>query len=329
MSRAIRSQWIGFVVGLLAALALAALLSSGSSTLAGPPGQGEPPPDEAALEPASPDVVSRNVPIQGRLTDAGGNPINATLDITFTLYDNDTGGTAMCSDSDLVTVTNGLFNAVLNGCSASDINGRDLYLGVRVESDPEMTPRQTIYPVPYAYTIVPGAHIGGDGAGDGNLHLHQADGAETIEFDANLGRLTLGGHGEDGDIYVYESTHVTRTFQVDGNTGDVKQYRSGDGLVKAGAMVTCGSAGSEVKYFFNNVTSNAITVVNGASAGRCTLDFNFDITDRYVVAMGMEDDTPRGVSCSRSGLPDDRLACFRWNGDTGAGVNGDIMVLIY
>jgi hypothetical protein len=87
------------------------------------------------------------------LTDANGNPISGTRTITFTLYTSSDGGTAVCQDVDTVTVNNGLFAARVGYCTASDINGQQLYLGIQVGSDPEMTPRQAILPVPYAWSL--------------------------------------------------------------------------------------------------------------------------------------------------------------------------------
>jgi len=99
------------------------------------------------------------VPIQGRLTDSNGNPLNGTYDITFRLYDRQTGGTPLCSDTDPVEVTNGLFNGAMDWCTANDIDGRQLWLSIEVEGDGEMTPRQGIYAVPYAWSLRPGALI--------------------------------------------------------------------------------------------------------------------------------------------------------------------------
>jgi hypothetical protein len=96
-------------------------------------------------------AVSGRIPIQGRLTDAGGNPLNGTYDIQFALYDAATIGTMVCEDTNSVTVDNGLFYSEIWGtCGSDDIDGRQLYLGIKVGTDPEMTPRQGIYPVPYA-----------------------------------------------------------------------------------------------------------------------------------------------------------------------------------
>ena len=49
----------------------------------------------------------------------------------------------------------------MDWCDASDIDGKRLYLGIEVEGDDEMTPRESIYPVPYAFSLRPGAIISG------------------------------------------------------------------------------------------------------------------------------------------------------------------------
>jgi len=78
--------------------------------------------------------------------------------VILRIYQTGSGGTALCTRSGSLSVSNGLFSTYIP-CSSSVIDGRQLYLGVQVGSDPEMTPRQAIYPVPYAYSLVPGADI--------------------------------------------------------------------------------------------------------------------------------------------------------------------------
>jgi hypothetical protein len=108
-------------------------------------------------------VVGDGIPIQGRLTDTGGNPLaDGDYGLNLRLYDSLTGGTVLCEDYDLVDVEDGLFSTYMNWCTSSDIDGKQLYLGVQVEGDPEMEPRQGIYPVPYAFSLRPGAEIKGD-----------------------------------------------------------------------------------------------------------------------------------------------------------------------
>ena len=84
-----------------------------------------------------------------------------TPNITLTLYTAPTSGTLVCQSMQSVYANNGLFNTVLDTCTSSDIDGQALYLGMQVEGDAEMTPRQPVYPVPYAYSLTPGALISG------------------------------------------------------------------------------------------------------------------------------------------------------------------------
>jgi len=114
---------------------------------------------DQAEEPEAPDaVVPGAIPIQGRLTDASGTPLNGIFSMTFSLYEAASGGVPICNNARSVTVTNGLFSDYMDNCY-NDIYGQKVWLGVKVGGDPEMTPRQVIYPVPYAVTLMPGAEI--------------------------------------------------------------------------------------------------------------------------------------------------------------------------
>ncbi len=106
--------------------------------------------------------VSSVIPIQGKLTDDSGSPLNGDYIITARMYDSSFAGTVLCEDDDSVTVENGLFNMEMDFCTSSDIDGQRLYLGITVGTDPEMTPRKAIYPVPLAYSLRPAAIINGE-----------------------------------------------------------------------------------------------------------------------------------------------------------------------
>ncbi len=149
-----RSKWtIAGILGITVLLALIVGLSQAQGTE--PPGQEVEPQGEVGIAAA----VDNRIPIQGRLTDSAGNPLNGNYSITASIYDVSSGGTALCSDTDTVAVNNGLFTMNVDNCTSDDIDGRQLYLGIRVGSDAEMTPRQAIYPVPYAWSLRPGALI--------------------------------------------------------------------------------------------------------------------------------------------------------------------------
>ncbi|MBN1213746.1 MAG: tail fiber domain-containing protein [candidate division Zixibacteria bacterium] len=91
---------------------------------------------------------------QGRLTDPSGNPVpDGNYNVVFTIYDLPTGGTELWTSGTLpVSVKDGLFNVVLGeiGSSVFDPAG-ERFLGIKVGSDPEITPRTYLTTVPYTY----------------------------------------------------------------------------------------------------------------------------------------------------------------------------------
>jgi hypothetical protein len=125
---------------------------------------------EVQLDPSG--GVENYIPVQGRLTDLSGNPLNGNYNLTFRLYLVESGGTALCLDTNLdVPVVNGLFNTEIWGDCQDDITGQQLYLGIEVEDDGEMSPRQPIYATPYAWSLRPGAVISSTEGNNAILHI--------------------------------------------------------------------------------------------------------------------------------------------------------------
>jgi hypothetical protein len=107
-------------------------------------------------------ILGDAIPIQGQLTDASGNPLAGDHSVTFSLYDDPAAGILLCSTNySPLSLTNGLFNVTITGCSDTEISGQQLYLGIQIDADGEMIPRQPIYAVPYARSLRPGANIAG------------------------------------------------------------------------------------------------------------------------------------------------------------------------
>ena len=107
-------------------------------------------------------ILEDAIPIQGRLTDASGAALTGDHSVTFSIYDDPAAGNLLCSTNyNPLSMNNGLFSVTVTGCLDSEIDGDQLYLGVQVDADAEMTPRQAIYAVPYARSLRPGANIAG------------------------------------------------------------------------------------------------------------------------------------------------------------------------
>jgi hypothetical protein len=217
----------------------------------------------------------------GRLTEANGNPISGTRTITFTLYDSSVGGLAMCQDVDPVTVNNGLFSARMGFCTASDINGRQLYLGIQVGSDPEMTPRQAILPVPYAWSLRPGANISGTVAGDAIVHAENSasDGRGLRGYATSASGVNYGvvGRSSSPDGYggYFSNTAGGYALQANGgvsltvNAGAAKPIAVGDRFAldahatSAAALIPIAIA--EIESLPANAAALRIVSINQAS----------------------------------------------------------------
>src|SRR5262249_40509130 len=102
---------------------------------------------------------------QGRLARPDGTPVaDGTYSIQFTLFNAATGGTQKWTETDTVTVQNGVFTVVLGATTplADSIFAGNLWLEIKVGTDPALTPRQQLVTVSYAFkaNTVPDSSIG-------------------------------------------------------------------------------------------------------------------------------------------------------------------------
>ncbi len=317
---------ISSIIGCLALMALAVGIAS-----AQPPG----PRAEvgAQSETSAQAALGTAFTYQGHLID-GGSPANGPYDFEFRLYAAPVGGapvSAISAVKDDVPVTNGLFAVELDfGGGVFTGEARFLEISVRLGSGTGaytiLSPRQALTAAPYALGLRPGAKISGASTGAG-ISILRADNMATTGAADGIWGTTASPSGYGG--YFSNPAAVSGSaLYVD---GDAKQSLSGDGLVKAGAFVNCGGAGSSVLRSFNNVSGATITVTSGAT-GRCTVDFGFDVSNRYVTTVGRFD--------SATGTISPRLVSFAYAAQAGqiefyitspdgTATNGAFMVAVY
>jgi hypothetical protein len=268
-----KNQWI--LIGMVS-LALLLLLAVGLTVRPGADealAQGPAPEGDTSARGDEPGAVGSRIPVQGRLTDASGYPLNGTYSIRFRLYDAAADGSVVCEDTNSVAVTNGLFNSEIYGdCGSADINGRQLYLGIQVGTDDEMTDRQAIYPVPYAFSLKPGANISGTVGDDAILHVENSAtdgrglrGYATAATGINYGVVGkswsptgYGGYftNESGGVALYAGGGVSVTV----NAGAAKPISVGDryrdNAIVAWAKVSSGGSVS-AEFGVASVTKDA------------------------------------------------------------------------
>jgi hypothetical protein len=104
---------------------------------------------------ASAVTVPQLVNIQGRLADDLGEPLlDGSHQVIFSIYTAASGGAPAWTSTRNVTTLEGVFGATLGESIAlpdSVFENASLWLGLAVEADPEMTPRQRLTSVPYAF----------------------------------------------------------------------------------------------------------------------------------------------------------------------------------
>jgi hypothetical protein len=196
-----------------------------------------------------------------------------------------------------------------------------------------------------------GSSVGGDGVqglstggasadngvyGDTNSTSNSDAGVKGVSTSSAAGGYftSSAGYGVYGNAssatdfggYFMNATTTTSGGALYAN-GDAKQSLAGDGFVKAGVEANCSGPESWIIRSFNNVNTTPITVINGASDGRCTVDFGFDVDTRYVSALAFGDTGPRIITWTY-GYPHSRLDFVRYD-QNGTEDHGYIMILIY
>jgi len=106
-------------------------------------------------------AVGDAITYQGRLTSAGGTPINGTQAMRFVLYDAAAAGSALWDSGPLsVPVSDGLFSVALD-VDQADFTGDAVWLSIIVAGE-TLSPRQPLHPTPYALGLKPGASVAGE-----------------------------------------------------------------------------------------------------------------------------------------------------------------------
>lgn len=106
-----------------------------------------------SVQESLPGVIS----YQGTLTDSAGQPFSGDIDMTFRLYDTPTNGTELWTEAHTGTnsmpVQDGLFHVLLGSLSPippTVWTNDQLYIGIQVGNESEMSPRERLGAVPYA-----------------------------------------------------------------------------------------------------------------------------------------------------------------------------------
>jgi hypothetical protein len=133
---------------------------------------------------------------QGRLFDKNNQPVMGATMFTFTVYDAAMNGNNLWSEQQTITLDSGYFSAQLGTGKAFPAGlfanaTTNLYLGITVNSDPELSPRQPLLSVPYAL-------VADNAIGDITPHTVSVGGNPVIDKSGNWVGPATGLQGPTG-----------------------------------------------------------------------------------------------------------------------------------
>jgi hypothetical protein len=97
-------------------------------------------------------AIPRVINYQGKFTDKDDNPLSGNYLVTFRFYDAASGSTTMWEEGHILALKNGMFNALLGSIKPLEVDfSKDLWLGIEIASDGEMSPRIKLASSAYAF----------------------------------------------------------------------------------------------------------------------------------------------------------------------------------
>lgn len=218
--------------------------------------------------------INKQINFQGKLVDGNGLVVaDNTYTVVFSLYNVSAGGSAAWTETDSVTTKNGVFQVAL-GANTSlpgnvDFNSDTWYLGIKVNTDAEMSPRIRFSAVPYAFNAA---------ALDGIVATNSAtqftiSGSTNSLIDLTVnGSLTLGSiiQPTNAGALTIQSNN-TNALTLD--TGAAAALNIGTGNANS---ILIGNSGQNPNFTFQGtglvLVTNRSTISSGLSNGMIYYD---------------------------------------------------------
>ncbi len=174
----------------------------------------------ALLLPATALAIPMQLTHQGRLFDNTGGALDGSHDVSLTLYDAPSTGTNLWSETQTVTFDNGYYTLMLgadssNALDASTFDGDSVFLGIAIDSGPELPGRAQLVSVPYAYRALnadTAVNLSGGVVDATEIRIN----GTTVITDGDPSLTNLGC--ADGDTIVYAGGTATCVPEVSPRT---------------------------------------------------------------------------------------------------------------
>ncbi|OHA58438.1 MAG: hypothetical protein A2571_01510 [Candidatus Vogelbacteria bacterium RIFOXYD1_FULL_44_32] len=219
-------------------------------------------------------AINQQINYQGKLTTTAGAAVtDATRSTVFSLYTASSGGTAIWTETQSVSTTDGLFSVMLGSVtSLATVNfNQTLYLGVNVASDGEMSPRKIIGAVPASFYSSDSDKLDGLTASD-FLYATTTNATATITS-LNVGNSTTT-NATTTSLYVGSTATVAGSLVVSGTA--TSTFNGGINLLGTNATLTIGNNLAENNYLKFNYSSTGGGDVTGQLEGVDQMSYGFN-----------------------------------------------------
>lgn len=254
-------------------------------------------------------TINRQIGFQGKLTNPDGtNVTDGTYSIRFRIYTDPTADAAnTCSANTCkweetqgsVSVSSGIFQTELGSSTtlpaSVDFNNSTLYLGVKVGSDSEMTPRIRLTAAPYAFNsdLLDGL--------DSSALVQLSPGSQ------QTGNINISGTITSGAINGLTLVQATDGFTLAGGT-------TSRTLTVQGADITVGSTIQPTSAGALAVRSNGANALNLDTGGAAAINIGVSGTSVNAINVGNATSNPN-ISFTGSGTFGTTSGAVSLNGD--------------
>ncbi len=206
-------------------------------------------------------AVPSQIDQQGRILKSDGTPETGALSATFAIYDSASGGAALWTEAHALPLDGGGYYSVSLGAVTPFPNtlfdGRTLYLGIKLSSEQEMTPREPILSAPYAM-VAGQAH---DVIGDIHPASITVNGKTIVD---SQGRIVLDAGCTTGQILAWDGSNFACVSPSASSGGTVTSVTAGAGLA-GGTFTSAGTLSIATGGVTNAMLQNSgVTVTPGA-----------------------------------------------------------------
>jgi len=235
--------------------------------------------------------IPRSINYQGLITDEStGEPLSGSVDLTFAIYSCESCTYAediLWSESQPgVPLSNGLFNVVLHDVPDSAFTKPNRWLGITVNTDPELIPRTIFTSAAYSYrtlradtadALIDDIYL--DETGDdltGQLNLGAGGIGGTLEVGSNYANISLKDNNNTtteiyGDIYgevILYDMDYTQTAQLTAHSASGGELNLSNADGTPFAKLYAGGSSSDLKVILPDGAINADEILDEPGVAR-------------------------------------------------------------